>query len=307
MSEEEIAHRLLNPEFLDGVLESLDSRKDEWATLPVSEKVELLKSVRRCLKEHAREWVEATARGKKLEMGNPLVVEEWATGPYPLAVALNALIDTLTSLTKGQTKLPGHVRTRPDGQVVAKVFPHAWSDNLLMNGVSAEVWMDPEVTPENLVDHTALLYKKQNVSGKVSLVLGAGNVASVCPLDVLYMMFAKGYVVLAKLNEVNDCMYVALEKIFKPLIDAGYLHYVCGNIEVGKYLTDHDLVEHIHMTGSAKTHDAILWGVGEEGKERKRANNPRLTKSITSELGGIGAVIVVPGPWTKADIEYQGT
>ena len=26
---------------------------------------------------------------------------------------------------------------------------------------------------------------------------------------------------------------------------------------------------------------------------------------MTSELGGIGPVIVVPGPWTKADIAYQ--
>ena len=33
---------------------------------------------------------------------------------------------------------------------------------------------------------------------------------------------------------------------------------------------------------------------------------PLLKKRITSELGNVSAVLVVPGPWTEADLEYQG-
>lgn len=305
MSEQYEIHRELNKENLDSILQELTSRKDIWTTLPLEEKIELLVSLRKSLKEHAEEWVEATARGKKLAKDSVYIGEEWTFGPYSLAGGINALIDTLTSLKNGQTKLPGKIRVRDDGQVIAKVYPQNMYDTLIMNGVSAEVWMEPGVTKDDLVTHTAKLYKEEGVKGAVTLVLGAGNVSSICAFDVLYMLFAKGSVVVCKLNVVNDCMFPALQKIFSPFIAAGYVRFVCGEVDVGKYLTDHDLVDAIHLTGSSRTHDAIVFGVGEEGTKRKAANNPRLDKEITSELGGVGAVIVVPGPWTNADIAFQ--
>ena len=76
-----------------------------------------------------------------------------------------------------------------------------------------------------------------------------------------------------------------LEKIFAPLIDDGYLHMVCGGADVGAYLTEHDDVDTIHMTGSVQTHDTIVFGRGEEGQQRKANHQPILQKPITSELG----------------------
>lgn len=51
----------------------------------------------------------------------------------------------------------------------------------------------------------------------------------------------------------------------------------------------------------------IVYGGGEEGRKRKKENKPVLdaSKEMTSELGGIGPLIVVPGPWSDADIEYH--
>ena len=43
-----------------------------------------------------------------------------------------------------------------------------------------------------------------------------------------------------------------------------------GGGAVGEYLTSHDLADSIHMTGSDKTHDAIVFDSGPEGAERKR-------------------------------------
>ena len=298
-------HRVLNPEFLDTVLTDLHSHKDEWATLPVSDRLDLLLQLREGVKEHASEWVEAAARAKNLDLSDNLVSEEWGTGPYVFTCGVNALMETLTSLKNGETRLPKRLRTREDEQVIAQVFPDNICDSILMNGVTAEVWMDRGVTEENLVEHTASFYKEEHPKGNVCLVLGAGNITSICALDILYMLYAKGYVVVAKLNVVNDSIFPAMEKVWKPFIDAGYLRIVCGDVDVGKYLTDHEMVEAIHMTGSGKTHDAIVFGVGEEGTRRKSENKARLNKMVTSELGGVGAVIVVPGPWTNADIEYQ--
>ncbi|UOB08415.1 aldehyde dehydrogenase family protein [Streptomyces sp. HP-A2021] len=49
----------------------------------------------------------------------------------------------------------------------------------------------------------------------------------------------------------------------------------------------HPKVRHVHMTGSAATHDAIVFGTGTEGAGRKKAGTPLLDKPATSELGGV--------------------
>ena len=59
------------------------------------------------------------------------------------------------------------------------------------------------------------------------------------------------------------------------------------------------------MTGSAATHDTIVWGVGEDAEQRKAAGNPASTKPITSELGGVSPTIVVPGRWSTTDLRFQ--
>lgn len=48
-----------------------------------------------------------------------------------------------------------------------------------------------------------------------------------------------------------------------------------------------------------------MFGTGEEGQCRKRENNPRLDKPVTSELGNVSPVIVAPGPWSAGDIQYH--
>ncbi len=59
------------------------------------------------------------------------------------------------------------------------------------------------------------------------------------------------------------------------------------------------------MTGSAATHDAIVFGTGNEGAGCKKAGTPLLDKPATSELGGVSPTIVLPGGWSEADLRYQ--
>ena len=122
--------------------------------------------------------------------------------------------------------------------------------------------------------------------GQVALVLGAGNVNAIAPLDTLYKLYAEGQVVLLKLNPVNDYLGPILEETFAPFISAGFLRIASGGADVGVYLTTHELVDTIHVTGSARTLDAIVFGSGPEGVERKRRRTPLLTKPITQRTGG---------------------
>ena len=89
------------------------------------------------------------------------------------------------------------------------------------------------------------------------------------------------------------------------LIEAGVLVIVEGGAEAGKHLCAHELVDEIHVTGSDKTHDAIVFGVGEEGARRKAANDPIITKPVSCELGNVSPVIIVPGDWSAKDIAFQ--
>jgi aldehyde dehydrogenase (NAD(P)+) len=44
----------------------------------------------------------------------------------------------------------------------------------------------------------------------------------------------------------------------------------------------------------------------EQGRANKAAHTPINTRQITSELGAVCPTIVVPGPWSAADIRFQG-
>jgi aldehyde dehydrogenase (NAD(P)+) len=197
------------------------------------------------------------------------------------------------------------VRTRPDGQLVVEVFPQSAYDKLLLSGIRAEVWMEPGVTAGNLQQNMAAFYRRKDPEGVVSLVLGAGNVASIAPLDVLYKLYAEGSGCLLKMNPVNDYLGPVLEAAFAEFTDAGYVATVYGGADVGAYVAEHSAVDEIHITGSARSHDVILFGPGPEGDQRKRDNRPRTAKRMTSELGNVSPTIVVPGPWSDADVKFQ--
>ena len=75
---------------------------------------------------------------------------------------------------------------------------------------------------------------------------------------------------------------------------------------MGAYLCEHPGVEDLHITGSDKTHDRIIWGPpGPEQERRKRAHDPLLKKPISSELGNVSPVAVVPGQYSEAELSFQ--
>ena len=91
----------------------------------------------------------------------------------------------------------------------------------------------------------------------------------------------------------------------RALIDEGVLRIVRGGAAAGAHLVGHSLVDDIHVTGSDKTHDAIVFGSGEEGARRKAAGERLITKPVSSELGNVSPVVIVPGTWSAKDLTYQ--
>ena len=161
------------------------------------------------------------------------------------------------------------------------------------------------MTRANLRENTASFYARVEPDGFVTLVLGAGNIASIPPLDVLTALYAHGSVALLKLNPVNAYLAPVFARIFSSLIDEGFVRIADGGADVGAYLGAHPAIDAIHLTGGERTHDAIVFGGGDEGAARKRAGQPVVTKRVTSELGNITPVIVVPGPWSEADLDFH--
>ncbi len=291
---------------IDHALADLREGAKRWLTLTASAKADLLEQIREATYEQAEHWAAAASKAKGVE-GTPLAGEEWISGPWALLYALNRYILTLREIARdGVPSIASNrVHARPDGQTVVEVFPRSPYDRLLLNGVRAEVWMQPGVTPATLRETMAVWYKQSNPQPRVALVLGAGNIASIPPLDVLYELIAKGAVCVLKMNPVNDYLGPIFERALKPLVDGGYLRFAYGGPDVGKALCAHPLVDQIHITGSDKTHDKIVFGDGPDMEERKHRNEPVLDKPITSELGNVSPTIVVPGPWSDADFRFQ--
>ncbi len=138
-----------------------------------------------------------------------------------------------------------------------------------------------------------------------ALVLAAGNVASLGPRDVLSKLFVEGKVVVMKANPVNDYLVPYWRRALAALLDAGVLRIVDGGAAVGQYLTGHARIDEVHITGSDKTYDAVVFGTGPEGARRKAADEPVLDKPVTAELGSVSPVIVVPGRWSIPELLYQ--
>ncbi len=292
---------------LDAALAELVRGEATWAATPLARRRELLEQLHALTARHAQEWVDAAASFKGLPAGSPLLGEEWLSGPYAVLGATAALAQSLHALERGDSPVDGFALGRaPGGRVTVSVLPNTIYDRLLLSGFSAEVWMPPGVDEATVRARAGLAERDPADTHGVGVVLGAGNITSIPPLDVLYELYAHNRVVALKLNPITDPMRAVFELVFAPLIDLGVLRILVGGADVGGYLVEHGRVGHVHMTGSAATHDAIVYGTGPEQAERKAEHRPRLENTeITSELGGVSPVIVLPGRWSKADLRYQ--
>ncbi len=291
---------------MDAAVAVLQENKGAWTAVGPRERIELLADLTRRFLGVAERWAALGIEAEGLDPEQPASGEEALVGPYFILRNLRLLRESLLDIaTHGRPRIPGGVRTRDGGQVVARIFPADLYDRVFYAGVTADVWMEPGVTVEELPATQAVAYHAPVRQGRVALVLGAGNVSSIGPMDALYKLFVEDQVVVFKTHPVNVFLGPLMEEAFATLIERGFFRVIYGGAEEGAYLCRHPQVDEIHITGSDRTYEAIVFGPGEEGRKRKASDEPIVTKRFTAELGNVSPVIVVPGPWDEGDLRYH--
>jgi len=291
---------------LDAAVIAVASNVDRWASTGPSSREALLARVVADTAAAAPAWNEAACAAKGLAPGSFGAGEELFSGIGTFVRMAQMLRQSLGEIARtGRPVIPGPVRHAPGDRIVVGVMPRTSFDRVLFSGQRGEVWMQPDVTIEDVRAGQGACYADPSGHRGVSLVLGAGNVASLGPRDVLTKLFAEGKVVVLKAHPVNDYLVEHWERAMRALIDEGVLRIVRGGAAAGAHLVGHSLVDDIHVTGSDKTHDAIVFGSGEEGARRKAAGERLITKPVSSELGNVSPVVIVPGTWSAKDLTYQ--
>ena len=296
----------------------LHLREAAWkfATLSIEKRIDLITQMQQGLMKVLAPMVQAGCKAKGIPLGSNLEAEEWAAGYWGVVRQLRLVRENLQSIAKtGNTKI-GKVKRTQAGNLAVQVYPNNAIDGILFKDITVDVYMQPDVTEQSLAADRASFYKtafnqgKSNQDkrhqGKVVLVLGAGNIASIGLMDVITKLFNEGKVCLLKMNPVNAYLGPYIEEAFKAAIEQNFLAVVYGGAEVGRHLVYHPKIDEVHLTGSDKTYEQIVWGNnGQEADERRAQNQPLLRKPISAELGNVSPIIIVPGSYSDKEIRFQ--
>jgi len=162
-------------------------------------------------------------------------------------------------------------------------------------GCSLEIWAGSDSSAG----------EKKSPSG-VSLVLGAGNQNFLTTVDIIERAFVHKECVFLKHHPIRPFMKPFFDHIFAPLAEKGAFASCLDSDLAGAYeaLICHKTLTHIHMTGSGKTHDAIVASLKKAGRHDK--------VEFTSELGCVSPWIICPGTknngtWTDVEIQHHAT
>ncbi|MEU2262071.1 aldehyde dehydrogenase family protein [Streptomyces sp. NPDC019645] len=295
----------LDTSFLDRTVTDVRGSAESWSATPLTERIALLERLLPRVVSRAPELAAAGARAKGYAPDSPWAAEDWIGGPWALAQNAAAYLHVLRRIAAGKDPVGAEAVHEEDGRTRVDVFPATGWDTLLFNGFTAQVWMRPGTTAEQARSRAAGEYRDRPGRPAVALVLGAGNVAAITALDILHKLYAEGQVVIAKMNPVNDYLRPHFEYVFAEFVERGWVRFVDGGAAEGGYLATHGDVDAVHVTGSDRTHDAIVWGTDAEAEQRRHDDRPLLDKPFSSELGGVSPCIVVPGPWSDADFRFQ--
>jgi acyl-CoA reductase-like NAD-dependent aldehyde dehydrogenase len=289
---------------LDDSVRDLREHAASWCAVPLSERIALLERMLPKVTAGAADMAAAGSRAKGLS-GSGWAAEDWFSGPWALAQNIQAYLHVLRRINARKDPVDSGAVHERDGRTYVDVLPVTRWDALLLNGFSAQVWLSPGTKAEDARARAGSQYVRQAGKPSVALVLGAGNVAAITPLDILHKLYAEDQVVVAKLNPVNAYLRPHFERIFAEFVQHNWVRFADGGAAEGTYLATHQGVDSIHVTGSDRTYNAIVWGTGTEADQRRIADEPLVTKPFSSELGGVSPCIVAPGPWSGADFRYQ--
>nr|PZN25714.1 MAG: aldehyde dehydrogenase [Pseudomonadota bacterium] len=293
------------PQELEAALDRLSEGAERFRKLSAQARAELLRAVLARFWELSPAMVELGCRARGVDPASAYAGEEWLSGPGITVRAIRVFAETLEEIARlGAPRIEASaVMPLPHGGLAVTVCPRDGYDRVAFPAWQCDVWVDCD-HPSRLAEQQAAAYQRLSKESGVALVLGAGNVGSISVLDVLHQTFAEGRVCLLKMSPANAYLGPLFERAFAPLVERGFLAFAYGGADVGAFLVGHPAVDALHITGSVETHDTIIWGPkGQEREERRRAGRLLVTKPITSELGNVTPVLVVPADYTDRELE----
>lgn len=225
--------------------------------------------------------------------------EEWLGGPFASTLGLQYYIDYLL---KNNDSLINESEII-DNKI--NIFPTKNIEKLLFPFITADLHFNNNMTKTDILE-TRGFGNRLGFTKGITLILGAGNVSSIPLLDTIYDMVVNRHTILLKLNPVNEYLKPVFEKVFENFIEKGFLIVTQGDIDISKYMTEHSGITNMHLTGSDKTYENIVYGhtltENEKGKKTLKKINK---KSFTTELGNVTPFIIHPGKWSSSEIKYQ--
>ncbi len=291
---------------LDEMVARLRDAAPAFVRLSLENRIALARSMQAGHLRIAERSVQAACAAKGIPLGTPLEGEEWATGPWCVVRHLRLVMESLRAIQRTGNTPVGPVGRTIDGRLAVRVFPANRTDGVLFSGIRVDVHLQQGVSEEALHASRASFYKGRTHEGRTVLVLGAGNIAAIPAMDVITKLFNEGAVCLLKMSPVNAYLGPFIEEAFDAAIARNFLAVAYGGAEEGAYLAQHSGMDQIHLTGSNRTYDSIVWGPpGPEREARKARNDPVITKPVSAELGNVSPVLVVPGPYSDKELAFR--
>ena len=289
------------------VVQDLKERSHTRPQFSTSERVRLCVECLRALETVADDWIHAGAQAKQCDNNPAILAEELLTGPTVVARYLQLAMQTLRAIDCGANIVnPRSICRLGNGQLAVPVFPaKGLFDSLAFMGLHGIVRMKADVGIDEIHGNLRNIAANGRIAG-ITAVLGAGNVSSIPATDSLNRIFFDCRLVILKMNPVNQYLAGIFQRVFAPLIEAGLLRIITGAEDVGRELIHHEGVTDVHITGSIRTHDSIVWGTDSDERERRKGlNQPLLPKPISSELGNVSPWIIVPGTYSQRELQSQ--
>ena len=248
------------------------------------------------IKSIAYFWATIGADNKGIK-GTVAEGEEWLGGPFASTIALQYYIDFLRNNTVITEDLIN------DNKI--HIFPNKPIEKLLFPFITADMHFSKNMSKSDIINSRGFGTRLGFKNG-ISLILGAGNVSSIPLLDTIYDMVVNRHCILLKLNPVNEYLKPVFEKVFENFISRGFMVVTTGDINVSSYMTAHSGITNMHLTGSDKTYENIVYGSTLNEKDKgKKTLSKKNKKPFTTELGNVTPFIIHPGKWTTSEIKYQ--
>ena len=221
-------------EAMDAAVRDLQEHRRAWTAVPVRERITLLEELTRSFLPVSDRWAAACDRGRRARSGARL----------SRGGARRALLRAAQPAA-AQDRAPGRRDARPAAHPrLGAHAPHGPSrgarlplrrlgPDLLRRRHRGRLDGARRHRREPAV-HPGGGLPRAPAPGGVALVLGAGNVSSIGPMDALYKLFVEDLVVLYKTHPLNAYLAPLMEEGFAPLIERGFLRIVHGGADGGR-------------------------------------------------------------------------